>query len=121
MAEAHVERNTEHTPYVAHVRDVPFAELDNMATALEGLMGHPGWAVLMQILEAQKHTVDARLFNGGRALEARADYAILHGRREGLDAARVACEAVIAKRRERQGKLERELDNAGAGSSAGRR
>lgn len=103
-------------PRPGNLTDATFPELEQLSRAAEALMlltQHPGWEVLMGLLDAERAAELRRV--GGRDV-LHTDYAYAHGRVGGLEAAQGIVEAVITRAAERLAEDERENTiNAGAG------
>lgn len=78
-----------------HSRDLPLDQLLAAAEAVQSLAEHPGWAVVLSLLDAEIATVDAEL--DGRLLDSRAAYARAHGRRDGLRAVTGLLDALVER------------------------
>lgn len=96
-----------------HLRDL-YPSLERVAVAGEAarmLTEHPGWAVLLDLLDAEAATVDAKLEGG--VLDSRAEYAFSHGRAGGLRAGPLMIEALIVHAAERLEEQRRKHEGAG--------
>lgn len=106
-----------HAPALTrHVGDVfrTFDELQDAAEVARSLVGHPGWSILRDLIEAEVSTIDTKL-DGDRVLDSKAEYAHLHGRRGGLMAGPMLIEALIARAASRL--EEQRLRHEGAGET----
>lgn len=68
-----------------HIKDV-WPSLTDLFAAGENvreLMAHPGWADVFRLVEAEIATIDADL-DGSTEPKSQAEYAMQHGRRDGL-------------------------------------
>lgn len=93
-------------------------QLVGAADAARSLSGHPGWGVILELVEAEIATIDRDL-DSGRVLDSRADYAAKHGRRGGLKALREFGQ-VLADRAESRLAEQRAKHEGDAESSRGR-
>jgi hypothetical protein len=87
--------------------------------AVADLLGHPGWAHVKRLLDAEALVVSSGM--GERLLESRSEYAFRHGRLGGLRAIDTAADAIV--RRAEQRRLEQAAkyeDPVGAGSGGQR-
>ena len=94
-----------------------FPTLDSLTSAAEavsGLLKHPGWTHLCRLLDAETAGLDEQM-DGGRLLESRAHYALLHGQRRGMGAAVGLAHAVV---READKRLEQERTRNERGADA---
>lgn len=89
-------------------------ELEHAAEHARGLVTHPGWAIVLDLLGAEIATIDAVL-DGVRVLE-QADYAAKLGRRSGLRAPAAVVYALI-EHAESELMKQRAKHESGAGSS----
>jgi hypothetical protein len=81
--------------YGHHVRE-EFSDLERLflaGEAAEDLLAHPGWRVVMSLLDREIETLDGRL-DGHKPLTLE-EYAHMHGQRRGLTAARTAAREVV--------------------------
>lgn len=90
----------EHKPYIAHLRRRDSDALPSEREDVHALLSHPGWLLVMDLIEQAHGEAVARLLFAhtgatGQVLE-QAEYARLCGFLAGLDQARVAAEAVVA-------------------------
>jgi hypothetical protein len=69
-------------------------ELFEAGDAVSALLTHPGWLHVTRLLEYEIATIDSGLDEPHTPL-TQAEYAIGHGRRDGLRAAQKAADAVI--------------------------
>lgn len=109
--------NLGHRPspaWTRHLDGVPLDELFSAGEAVEALMRHPGWGLVMRLVDAEVEATEADL--DGRLLDSRAEYAHRHGRRGGLKGAREAADAIVrtAARRleEQRAKHERDAESS---------
>jgi hypothetical protein len=85
------------TKWETHVSDL-FSALDDLfaaGEAVQDLRAHPGWSLLVRLLDSEAATVNRGL--DGRLLESRAEYAHAHGRMGGLKAMEAAADAIVRK------------------------
>jgi hypothetical protein len=82
-----------------HVRDVwPSEDLPGLleaAEAVEGVVTHPGWDAIQEVISREIATIDREL-DFGSAKDA-AEYAKAHGRRSALRSADEAAKAIIGE------------------------
>lgn len=100
-----------------HINDLypTLGQLEEAASSLETLVRHPGWFVLIELLDAEVATIDREL-DSGRVLESRSEYAARHGRRGGLRAAPELVAAVMARYAEKADEQRRKHERV-AGSA----
>lgn len=84
--------------YKRHVRGSDLEGLFAAGEAVEGLIGHPGWAHVNAIVDAEIAEID-RALDGRDEPLSQAHYALKHGRRGGLRGARDAAEAILDRYR----------------------
>jgi hypothetical protein len=70
-----------------------FDELTSAGEAVRQLMGSPGWAHVIRLVDAERSKIDSQLDGG--LLPSRADYARAHGRRSGLRGLEAAAHAIV--------------------------
>lgn len=105
--------------YTRHVEKL-WPELEELFAAgdrLEELVAAPGWADLHAVLNLEIARIDKEL-DGARTPLGRADYALAHGRRDGLRAALRAADAIISRASEER-ENQRIKHEADGESSAG--
>ena len=83
--------------------------------AVQGLVQHPGWLHVTRLIEWEIATIDATLDEGNTPL-SRAEYALLHGRRDGLRAMQRAADAIF-DRAQREYRAQRATHERDAESS----
>jgi len=69
-------------------------ELFEAWDAVDALLAHPGWLHITRLLEYEIATIDAGLDEPHTPL-TQAEYAMGHGRRDGLRAAQKAADAIV--------------------------
>lgn len=104
-------------PNTNRVRDAYGSRLSDLFAAgevMQTLMAQPGWAILVELVEAEVHDLDRKL--DGRPLDNIQAYAFDHGRRGGLLAftehARAVVSYALAKEREQRLKYEGASEHA---------
>jgi hypothetical protein len=82
--------------YLRHLKDA-FPTLEGLFTAgaeVADLIDQPGWNHLMTVLDREVATIDRRLDMADQP-HSQAQYALEHGRRDGLRSAREAAQAIV--------------------------
>jgi hypothetical protein len=95
-----------------NLTDRTFPDLDRLARAaelLETLAAHPGWSLLMDLIDAERQSVLRGLQSG---IKEQAEYAHAHGRVAGLETPAGIVQAVVTRAAERL--AEAEADTTGA-------
>lgn len=89
-----------------------------MGEAVLSLRDHPGLEHVLAVLELERKAVDVEL-DGARAPKTQAEYAQAHGRRDGLDAARRAIDAIVATYQTRLHEQQRKHEAGGESLAEG--
>lgn len=80
--------------YLKHIRSLPIGEVFAAGEAVESLVDHPGWELVVGVLRAERSEIDRSLDGRDEPLE-RAQYALKHGRRSGLSGAEDVVDAIV--------------------------
>lgn len=91
--------------------------LNDAADAVEAMMATPGWAIVMELAQAQKEAIDRKL-RLGHEPKTQAEYAMWHGRLDGLATVFDLAEALSQRRRDEMAKQKAKHEGEGAGSPA---
>jgi hypothetical protein len=84
--------------FANHIKDVWPSLTDLFAAGenVRGLMAHPGWADIFRLIEAQVAEID-RALDGASTPKTQAEYAMEHGRRDGLFGYLRAAQAIVGR------------------------
>lgn len=102
-----------------HINDLypRLDQIEQAAEAVGALVDSRGWAVVLELVDAEIATIDRDL-DSSVVLESRAHYAAKHGRRGGLLAVREAANALLVRAESRM-QEERRRHEGVAGSAPG--
>lgn len=87
--------------------------LNRAADEVEAVMAMPGWAIVMELVEAQKASIDRKL-RGGSVPHDQATYAMWHGRLDGMATVQDLAAALIARRADEMAKQQAKHEGPGA-------
>lgn len=85
--------------------------LNAAADAVEAMMATPGWSIVMELVEAQRTGIDRKL-RGGHTPLPQADYAMWHGRLDGMATVQDLAAALVARRADEMAKQKAKHEGA---------